>query len=179
VYTVQLLEGLTKCSVTVFRQTFNHLLVGSAKRLRQLCTLSSLHDSFPLGGIKKLCKETNDMFNALNISKEWNIPQQHCIDACFNYSDPDHGVPKCPNSSINLGLTEPSPSLPGLEADVVVVVVVVAVTDGMAMETVVVQDVGVVMVIKPTHAGSGKAMLRLSMQSPLPVGLENIRASGA
>jgi hypothetical protein len=60
--TVQLLEGLTKCSVTVFRQTFSHLLVG--EHLRQLCTLTSFHDSSCLGGIKikKLCKEANDMF---------------------------------------------------------------------------------------------------------------------
>jgi hypothetical protein len=49
----------------------------------------------------------------------------------------------------------------------------------MAVETVMVQDVGVVMVLTPTHVGSGKAMLRLSMQSPLLVALENIRASGA
>jgi hypothetical protein len=38
---------------------FSHLLVG--ERLRQLCTLTSLHDSSCLGGIKKLCKEANDM----------------------------------------------------------------------------------------------------------------------
>jgi hypothetical protein len=92
--TVQLLEGLTKCSVTVFRQTFSHLLVG--EHLKQLCTLTSLHDSSCLGGIKKLCKEANDMFNALNVSKVWNIPQKHRIDACFNCGDPDHGIPKCP-----------------------------------------------------------------------------------
>jgi hypothetical protein len=36
--TIQLLEGLTKCSVTVFRQTFSHLLVG--EHVRQLCTLT-------------------------------------------------------------------------------------------------------------------------------------------
>jgi hypothetical protein len=36
------------------------------------------------------------MFNALNVSKEWNIPQKHHINACFNCSDPDHGIPKCP-----------------------------------------------------------------------------------
>ncbi len=70
------------------------------------------------------------------------------------------------NPSINLGLTEPSPSSPGLEAAVVAMVAVVA-TAGMAVEMVVFPDVGMVMVIKPTHAGSGKAMLRLSMQSPL------------
>jgi hypothetical protein len=83
------------------------------------------------------------------------------------------------NPSINLGLTEPSPSSPSLEADVVAVVAVVAMMAGMAMETVVVQDVGMVMVIKPAHAESGKVMIRLSMQSPLLVGLENVRASGA
>ncbi len=91
---IQFLEGLTKCSVTVFRQTFSLLLVG--ERLRQLRTLTTLHDSSHLGGIKKLCKEANDVFNALNVSKEWNIPQKHRIDACFNCGDPDHGVPKCP-----------------------------------------------------------------------------------
>ena len=85
-----------KCSVNIFRQTFGHLLVG--ERLRQLCTLScmTLHDSSRLVGIKKLCKEANDMFNSLNVSKEWNIPQKHRTDACFNCGDPDHGVPKCP-----------------------------------------------------------------------------------
>ncbi len=36
------------------------------------------------------------MFNALNMSKEWNIPQKHHINACFNCSDPDHAIPKCP-----------------------------------------------------------------------------------
>ncbi len=61
----------------------------------------------------------------------------------------------------------------------VAVVAVGAMTAGMAVETVMVQDVGMVMVIKPTHVGSGKAMLGLSMQSPLLVGLENVRASGA
>jgi hypothetical protein len=83
------------------------------------------------------------------------------------------------NPSINLGLTEPSSSSPGLEADAVAVVAVVVLTARMAVEMVVVQDVGVVMVIKLTHLGSGKVMLRLSMQSPLLVALENVRASGA
>jgi hypothetical protein len=32
----------------------------------------------------------------LNVSNEWNIPQKHRLDACFNCGDPDHGVPKCP-----------------------------------------------------------------------------------
>jgi hypothetical protein len=41
------------------------------------------------------------MFNALNISKEWNIPQKHRTNAsyvfpCFNCGDLDHGIPKCP-----------------------------------------------------------------------------------
>jgi hypothetical protein len=71
--TIQILEGLTKCFVTLFRQTFSHLLAG--ERLRQLRTLTSLHYSSRLSGIKKLCKEVNDMFNALNISKEWNISE--------------------------------------------------------------------------------------------------------
>ncbi len=92
------------------------------------------------------------------------------------------------NPLINLGSTKPNPSSSGLKAAmvamvavvaVVAVVAMVAVMAGMTVEIVMVQDVGVVMVLTPTHAGSGKAMLRLSMQSPLLVALENIRASGA
>ncbi len=78
---------------------FSQLLVG--EHLRQLCTLTSLHDSSCLDGIKKLCKEANHMFNTLNVSKEWNIPQKHCIDICFYYGDPDHGVPKYPTPIIH------------------------------------------------------------------------------
>jgi hypothetical protein len=55
------------------------------------------------------------------------------------------------NPSIKPEWTEPNPSSPGLEA------AVVAVMARMAVETVVVQDVGVVMVIKPTHMVSGKS----------------------
>ncbi len=36
------------------------------------------------------------MLNALNVSKEWNIHQKHCIDACFNCIDPEYGIPKYP-----------------------------------------------------------------------------------
>jgi hypothetical protein len=92
--TLQILEGLTKCSLTVFRQTFSYLLVSEC--LRYLHTFTSLHDSFCLGDINKLCKEANDMFNVLNVSKEWNIPQKHRIDTCFNCGDPDNGIHKCP-----------------------------------------------------------------------------------
>jgi hypothetical protein len=47
---VQILEGLTKCSVTIFRQIFSHVLVNEC--LRQLRTLTSLQDSSRLGGIQ-------------------------------------------------------------------------------------------------------------------------------
>ncbi len=32
----------------------------------------------------------------LTVSKDWNIPQKHRTNACFNCGDPDHGIPKCP-----------------------------------------------------------------------------------
>jgi hypothetical protein len=83
--------------------------------LKQLRTLTclSLHDNTRLGGIRTLCKEANDMFNSLNISKDWNIPQARRTDAlvvpCFNCGDPKHGVPKCPKpldqARIDKGLT--------------------------------------------------------------------------
>jgi hypothetical protein len=92
--TCHILEGFSRCSVIVFRQTFAHLLV--AERLQQLHYLTDCNDSTRLIDIKKLCKEANDLFNSLNVWNEWNIPQKHCVDACFNCGDPDHGVPKCP-----------------------------------------------------------------------------------
>ncbi len=156
--TVQLLEGLTKCSITVFRQTYSHLLVGEC--LRKLRILTTLHKSSCLGGIKKLCKEANNMFNALNVSKEYGIflkstASMHVSIAVILTMASQSAL----NPSINLGLTEPSPSSPDLEVDVVAVVV--AIMAAMAAEADVVRDVGVVMAIKPTHAGSGKAMPRL------------------
>ncbi len=60
---------------------------------------------------------------------------------------------------INLGSTEPSSSSPDLEAEVVAVVV--AVMAAMAVDADMVQDMDVVMAIKPTCARSGKAMPRL------------------
>jgi hypothetical protein len=99
------------------------------------------------------------MFNALNVSKEWNILQKHCIDACFDCSDPDHRIPKCPKPIDQSRIDRAKSESPDLEADVVAVVV--AIMAAMAADADVVQDVGVVMTIKPTHVGSGKAMPRL------------------
>ena len=93
----QILEGFTRCSVLVFKHTYQHLLTG--ERLLQLSTHTGRNDSGRLPDIKSLCKQGNDLFNALNTTKEWNIPQKHRLDAfypCFNCGDPDHGVPKCP-----------------------------------------------------------------------------------
>jgi len=77
--TRHILEGFTWCSVFFFRQTFAHLLV--FERLQQLCYLTYRNDSSCLIDIKRLCKEANNLFNSLNVSNEWNIPQKHCFDA--------------------------------------------------------------------------------------------------
>jgi hypothetical protein len=63
------------------------------------------------------------------------------------------------NPSINLGSTKPSPNSPDLEAEMVTLVVTIMAAMGVDAD--VVQDVGLVIAIKPTHAGSGKAMPRL------------------
>jgi hypothetical protein len=63
--------------------------------LGQLQTLTNHNQSSRLDSIKKLCKEANDLFNALDVSNEWNIPQKHWVDACCKCGDPDHGVLKC------------------------------------------------------------------------------------
>jgi len=94
-----ILEWFTWCSVIVFRQTFAHLLV--AEQLQQLHYLTNRNDSSCLINIGRMCKDSNDLFNSLNVSNEWNIPQKHRVNACFNCGDYDHGVPKCPKP-INL-----------------------------------------------------------------------------
>jgi hypothetical protein len=145
-----------KDSQSVLLPFSGRLLVLVGKCLRQLQTLTTFHDSAHLSGIKKLCKEANDMFNSLNISKEWNIPQKHRIDACFNCGDPDHGVPKCPNPSIKQGSTEPSLNSPNQEADVMAVAL-----GEMAKDVDVVQAKDVVIAIKPSLTESGRTTLRV------------------
>ncbi len=49
---VQIHEGQTRCSVTVFRRTFDHLLM--IERLHQLNTLTGRHDSSRLVNIKRI-----------------------------------------------------------------------------------------------------------------------------
>ncbi len=61
--THHILEGFTRCSVIVFRQTFAHLLV--AERMQQLRYLTNQNDSSCLIDIKMLCKEANNLFNSL------------------------------------------------------------------------------------------------------------------
>ncbi len=73
--TRHILKGFTWCSVIVFWQTFAHLLV--AEWLQQLCYLTNQNDSSCLIDIKTLCKEANNLFNLLNVSNVWNIPQKH------------------------------------------------------------------------------------------------------
>jgi hypothetical protein len=51
--TRHILEGFTRCSVIVFRQTFAHLLV--AEQLQQLCYLTNQNDSSRLIDINRLC----------------------------------------------------------------------------------------------------------------------------
>ena len=169
--TRHILEGFTRCSVIVFRQTFAHLLV--AERLQQLRYLTNRNDSSLLIDIKRLCKEANDLFNSLNISNEWNNPQKHRVDACFNCGDPDYGIPKCPKPIDKIGSIWPRPTSPRMEA------VVEAEVDAAAEVALLVEAMAMV-VIEPTPAESRRAMMLRCLQSlPLMVALENITDNGA
>ena len=42
-----------------------------------------------------MCKEADNLLNSLNVVNEWNILQKHCVGACLNCGNPDHGIPKC------------------------------------------------------------------------------------
>jgi hypothetical protein len=113
------------------------------------------------------------MFNALNILKEWNSPQKHCTNSCFNYGNPDHGVPKCPKPIDQARIDKANADFSrngGGKGDKVAVLTV-AVDRVMA----------VVMVINPTPMASGRVMIKLHRLSPLLllVVSENIRESGA
>ena len=58
----------------------------------------------------------NDLFNSLNVSNEWNNPQKHRVDACFNCGDPDYGVPICPKPIDQNRINKPRPNSPRMEA---------------------------------------------------------------
>jgi len=96
-----------------------------------------------------LCKEANDLFNSLNVSNEWNIPQKHRLDACFNCGDPDHGVPKCPKpiDQNRIDKAKAKFSTPRMEA------VVEAEVDT-AAEVALLVEAEAMLVIEPTLAGS-------------------------
>jgi hypothetical protein len=112
-----------------------------------------------------LCKEANDLFNLLNVSNEWNIPQKHQLDACFNCGDPNHGVPN--------GLIRPRPNSPKMEA------VVEAEVDVAAEVALPVKAVAM-LVIEPTLAESGRVMMLRCLQGlPQMVALVNITENGA
>ncbi len=64
--------------------------------LAKLVTEGELQDVYQQLGSSIVDKDANNLFNSLNVSNEWNIPQKHRVDACFNCGDPDHGVPKSP-----------------------------------------------------------------------------------
>ncbi len=115
----------------------------------------------------------NNLFNSLNVSNEWNIPQKHRVDACFNCGDPDHGVPKCPKpidqNRIDKAKTEFSKNGGGRGGRGGRGGGGRSAGQGVAM-----------VVIEPTPAESGRAMmLRCLQRLPLMVALENITENGA
>ncbi len=73
---------------------FSHLLVGG--HLRQLCTLTSLHDSSCLGGIEKLCKEAKICLICWTYLRNGIFLKNTTLTHVLTCGDPDHGVPKCP-----------------------------------------------------------------------------------
>jgi len=147
--THHVLEGFTRCSVIVFRQTFALLLV--AEQLQQLHYLTNRNDSSRLID-KRLCKEANDQFNSLNVSNEWNIPQKHRVDAFFNCNDPNHGVSKYPKPIDQNRIDRPRLNSPRMEA------IVEAEVDAAAEVALLFEAVAMV-VIEPTPAESGRAMM--------------------
>jgi hypothetical protein len=110
------------------------------------------------------------MFNALNVLKEWNIPQKHPTNSCFNVAILTMASPSALSQLIKQELTRlrTSPEMEVVEGGKVAVLMV-------AMDRV----VAMVMVINPAPVASGKAMIKLYWLSPPLVVLENIRESGA
>ncbi len=131
--------------------------------------MTNQNDSSRLTDIKTLCKEANDLFNSLNASNEWNIPQKHRLDECFNCDcgDPIMVSPNAPSLSTKIGLIMSRPNSP-VEAEVDVGTEVALLVEAAAM-----------LVIEPTLAESGRVMmLRCLQRLPLIVALKNITENG-
>jgi hypothetical protein len=135
--------------------------------------LTNRNDSSRLIDIKRLCKEANNLFNSLNVSNEWNIPQKLQLDACFNCGDSNHGIPKCHKlinqHRIDRAKAEFSKNGGGRGG-----------RGGRGCVGCFAGRAMVVVVIEPTPAGSGRAMmLRCLQRLPLMVALENVTENGA
>jgi len=135
--------------------------------------LTNRYDSSRLIDIKRLCKEANNLFNSLNVSNEWNIPQNIALMLVSIAVIPIMASLNAPNLSTNNGSIRPRLNSPRLEA------VVVAEVDAAAEAALLVGAVAMV-VIRPTPAESGRAMmLRCLQRLPLIVALGYITENGA
>jgi hypothetical protein len=100
---VAFLTGLTLYLVDEFKTLFKHKL--------QVATAESLegnhHVSPPeiMGEVRVLLASAAQYYNSLNMSDNWNLPQNQRLNAfgtplgaknsCWNYGKPDHSLNQC------------------------------------------------------------------------------------
>jgi hypothetical protein len=100
---VDLLTGLTLCLVDEFKTLFEHKL--------QLAKVESLEGNHHLSQpeiieeVRILLASAAQCYNSLNMSDNWNLPQNQCLNAfgtslgaknsCWNCGKPDHSLNQC------------------------------------------------------------------------------------
>jgi hypothetical protein len=100
---VDLLKGLTLCSVDEFKTLFGHKFqVAKAESLEV-----NHHLSQPeiMGAVRVLLASAAQYYNSLNMSDNWNLPQNQRLNAfgtslgaknsCWNCGKPDHSLNQC------------------------------------------------------------------------------------
>ncbi len=90
--TLDVLEGLSICSCTPFKDTFAFQL--TEEQLHHICLHHGLVDT--LTCIKTILQEATSLYNLLNTSNKWNVPHRggHA-SACWNCGNSNHGGGNC------------------------------------------------------------------------------------
>jgi hypothetical protein len=90
---LDILSGLSICSVPAFRETFE--FQGTEERIRHLRQKHKAGTGATLDKVRIILHEANDLYNALSTAGKWNVAGRGGrVSACWNCGG-KHGLSKC------------------------------------------------------------------------------------
>ena len=89
---IDILTGLTKCSVEQFRKIFDHLLQKEQLALLEHAT----HPKSTIDRVKEVLIKAVDTYNSLSTLSKWHTPCHQRAAACWNWEKEGCNVNSCP-----------------------------------------------------------------------------------